>query len=100
MFVNIITDGLTPLAGSADVAADASAALAAITTSASSRLYWLLPPGIAKTLSGVVDSDGRNLYDLGPSGGTLGNIPALVTDALEDDEAVCSMPAASPPPAI
>lgn len=86
-FVTIITAGRTPIPSggstAAAVRADLAAALGAIETDASSRLYVLVRASTAKSLAIMGDGAGGSAFpDMTPQGGTIAGIPVVVTDGL------------------
>lgn len=85
VFIDLVSEGVTPSIATADPAADIAAAAASLTLGAGSRLYLGLPPSVAVALSLKTGTDGAFLYpNLGPSGGSIGGIIAVATDALTD----------------
>jgi hypothetical protein len=86
-FLSIILNGVSPISSAGiaprDTMVDLQALLAALTTGANSVLYWVMTPTLAKQLSMKSTSDGALMFpDMSPTGGAIGNVPALVSDAL------------------
>jgi len=77
-----------PVVGSSGTTAehvrnDLRAMLAAITTSARSQLFLLMPSAIAKTLAVLHDSSGSGAFPtMNYNGGSIGGIVALVSDGV------------------
>ncbi len=62
---------------------DLGLALAAIESGDSARFHIVMPSGLAKAMSTMVDASGQLAFpDLSPSGGQIANIPVEVSDAL------------------
>jgi len=70
----------------AAVVADLATALEGVIITAESRPYWAMPAHTAKRLAIMQSSSGFAFPTMTPNGGTLVGIPAVVTDAVEDDE--------------
>ena len=76
-----------PVVTAAGFPAAVSAVLGALTSvTSSSAIYLLLPPTIALELSGTIGESGAIYPQLGPNGGAVGQLAALVTDELAPDE--------------
>jgi hypothetical protein len=61
--------------------------LAGLATRSTSRVYLIMSPTVAKYGAGLASASGGMLFPhLGPTGGTIGVIPALVSDELAQDE--------------
>lgn len=85
VFLAILTAAATPVpsAGTDESAAlaDLAALFGAVQTSASSALFFVMSPGLAKTASLMRSSFGGPLFpDLTPLGGTILKIPVLLSD--------------------
>ena len=86
-FISGLANGLTPLtssgASSANFLTDLRTLLAAVSTSASSRLYLLVTPLIAKQLAAKSTNDGELAFpSIGVNGGEIGGVQIVVTDGL------------------
>jgi hypothetical protein len=68
--------------GASQIVADLQDAMAAVDIGRSSRPWWIMPGNVAKTLSLTRDSGGWLFPDLGPTGGTIQNVPVALTDAV------------------
>lgn len=84
-FLTGIMSGITGIgsAGSqpGEALADFRTLLDEVTIDSTSRLFFVMPPLIAKQLS-FLPTSADHFSDMGPTGGVIRNIPALVSDAL------------------
>jgi hypothetical protein len=92
-FLSIITNGVSPIASSGitslDCLTDLQSLMAAITTGTGSALFYVMTPALAKQLSLKATIDGALLFpDMSPTGGYLGNVPALVSDGVTAGEII------------
>jgi len=85
-FIARITAGLTPITSAGPTAAnirtDAKLAYVAITINSQSKLYWIVSPSVAASLS-TKEANGATAFEqMTPSGGTFLGSPAVVSDGL------------------
>jgi hypothetical protein len=87
-FLAVATSGVTPFTSSGSTAvsfrSDLSSLLSLVTTDATSRLFLAMPSLVAKTLSvmGATSTNATPAFPtLGPQGGTISQIPVVITDA-------------------
>jgi hypothetical protein len=79
-FLDVIGQGISPQAATATPTDDLKTLLDIVNTTGSGRLYWLMQPILANTMSTLVALNGNRLFgDMTPSGGTLCGLPALVS---------------------
>ncbi|MGE3875787.1 MAG: phage major capsid protein [Parvibaculaceae bacterium] len=80
-----ITTNVSAGGDAAAVQTDLSNTFASLTTSAASRLFWIAGTTTAKHAAAMM-KDGVFLFpDMGPTGGTMANIPAIVSDEITAD---------------
>jgi hypothetical protein len=76
----ILGQGITPQAASANPYDDLEALLDVVNATAGGRMYWVMEPALANAMSCKVATDGNRLFpDLSPVGGTVLGLPALVS---------------------
>jgi hypothetical protein len=85
VFVTALLSGAVDAGAVADFGAAVGAVLGALSTSAESRVYLVLPPSIAKTAAGSIGANGAMFPLLSASGGQVGSTITLVSDALPAD---------------
>jgi Phage capsid family len=86
-FFSLILSGITPTASSGggvvQVRADLTTALDALSTGASSKIFFVMSSAVAKRLSLMGDSAGNAAFaGMTPQGGTIGGVTTLVSDGL------------------
>jgi hypothetical protein len=91
-FITTITTGITPIASSGSTVAavriDLNAAVGAIETGASSKLYVLVTADNAKRLATSGGEDGAAWPEMSPSGGRMAGMEVIVTDGLSAGQMV------------
>ena len=75
-----------PAGTAPDFAGAVANVLGAVVVNAASRVYLVLAPNVAQGAAALVGSNGMMFPLLGPNGGQVGMVPAVVSDALGPDE--------------
>lgn len=86
-FLSLITDGNTPTTASAGISAAGAVAdlrwlLEQVSPKAESRLVWVAAPDVGRGLATMYDG-GFVFPEMSPTGGTVLNLPAIVSDGME-----------------
>jgi len=89
-FIDLITDGITPLPASGVTAAaalsDLRELLDIVNINAGGSLYWVMPAGVANAAATLASPYGELAFPaMSPVGGEILNLPALVSDAVPSD---------------